>query len=51
MEDSSAKHGVTTIFLLSGLSLKLKELTNAAENMKLNGLIQMTTFGAWLGCH
>ncbi|KAL7478427.1 hypothetical protein ACHAW6_004192 [Cyclotella cf. meneghiniana] len=41
------KYGVTTIFLLSGLSLKLKELTNAAANLKLNGLIQMITFGAW----
>ncbi|KAL3800381.1 hypothetical protein HJC23_003677 [Cyclotella cryptica] len=41
------KYGVTTIFLLSGLSLKLKELANAAANMKLNGLIQMITFGAW----
>ena len=40
-------YGVTTIFLLSGISLKLKELTNAAANMKLNGLIQMVTFGAW----
>ena len=41
------KYGVTTIFLLSGLSLKLQELTNAAANMKLNGLIQMISFGAW----
>lgn len=41
------KYGVTTIFLLSGLSLKLKELTNAAANLKLNGLIQTITFGAW----
>jgi sodium/bile acid cotransporter 7 len=41
------KYGVTTIFLLSGLSIKLKELTNAAVNMKLNGLIQMISFAAW----
>ena len=41
------KYGVTSIFLLSGLSLKLSELTNAAANMKLNGLIQLMTFGAW----
>ena len=41
------KYGVTVIFLLSGLSLKLAELTNAAANMKLNGLIQLSTFGAW----
>ena len=40
------KYGVTVIFLLSGLSLKLAELTNAAANMKLNGLIQLSTFGA-----
>ncbi|KAK1735467.1 bile acid:sodium symporter family protein [Skeletonema marinoi] len=30
-----------------GLSLKLSELTNAAANLKLNGLIQLMTFGAW----
>ena len=41
------KYGVTTIFLLSGISLKLQELTNAVSNMKLNGLIQFVTFGAW----
>jgi hypothetical protein len=41
------KYGVTTIFLLSGLSIKLKELANAAVNMKLNSLIQTITFGAW----
>lgn len=41
------KYGVTVIFLLSGLSLKLAELANAASNLKLNGLIQLTTFGAW----
>lgn len=41
------KYGVTTIFLLSGISLKLQELTNAVSNTKLNGLIQLITFGAW----
>ena len=41
------KYGVTTIFLLSGLSLKLAELTNAFANMKLNLSIQLITFGAW----
>ncbi|KAL7462659.1 hypothetical protein ACHAXS_003036 [Conticribra weissflogii] len=41
------KYGVTSIFLLSGLSLKLAELTNAFANMKLNGMIQAMTFGAW----
>lgn len=41
------KYGVTTIFLLSGLSIKLKELANAAVNLKLNSLIQTITFGAW----
>lgn len=35
------------IFLLSGLSLKMSELTNAAANLKLNGLIQLMTFGVW----
>ncbi|KAL9179666.1 hypothetical protein ACHAXT_008956 [Thalassiosira profunda] len=41
------KYGVTVIFLLSGISLKLAELTNAAANLKLNALIQTVTFGAW----
>jgi sodium/bile acid cotransporter 7 len=41
------KYGVTTIFLISGISLKLQELTNAVSNVKLNGLIQLITFGAW----
>ena len=41
------KYGVTTIFLLSGLSIKLKELANAAVNLKLNSLIQTISFGVW----
>lgn len=41
------KYGVTAIFLLSGLSLKVRELANAVKNMRLNALIQMMTFGAW----
>lgn len=41
------KYGVTVIFLLSGISLKLAELTNAAANLSLNGMIQLMTFGAW----
>jgi sodium/bile acid cotransporter 7 len=39
--------GVTCIFLLSGLSLELSELTEAASNHKLNSLVQLITFGAW----
>jgi sodium/bile acid cotransporter 7 len=39
--------GVTAIFLLSGLSLKLSDLTKAAANLKLNGLIQIMTFCVW----
>lgn len=39
--------GVTCIFLLSGLSLELSELTEAASNHKLNALVQFITFGAW----
>jgi solute carrier family 10 (sodium/bile acid cotransporter), member 7 len=35
------------IFLLSGLSLETSELTKAATNLKLNGLIQLVIFGAW----
>ena len=41
------KYGVAVIFLLSGLSLKLAELANAAADLKLNGAIQAATFGAW----
>lgn len=39
--------GVTCIFLLSGLSLELSELKEAASNHKLNSLVQVITFGAW----
>ena len=41
------KYGVAIIFLLSGLSLKLAELANAASNVSLNAMIQVATFGAW----
>lgn len=41
------KYGVTCIFLLSGLSLELSELKDAAKNHKLNGLVQATSFLAW----
>ena len=40
-------YGVTTIFLLSGLSLELAQLKEAALNWKLNALIQTATFVAW----
>jgi hypothetical protein len=39
--------GVTLIFLLSGLSLELSDLAQAAGNFKLNALVQFVTFGAW----
>lgn len=41
------KFGVTFIFLLSGLSLELAELTEAFANFKLNTAIQLSTFAAW----
>jgi hypothetical protein len=41
------KFGITLIFLLSGLSLEASELTKAVANVKLNGLIQLATFGVW----
>ena len=41
------RFGVTFIFLLSGLSLEISELKNAATNTKLNLLIQLGTFVAW----
>ena len=41
------RFGVTFIFLLSGLSLELSQLKDAASNIKLNALIQLSTFIAW----
>lgn len=41
------RYGVTFIFLLSGLSLELAQLKDAASNIKLNSLIQLGTFAAW----
>lgn len=41
------KYGVTFIFLLSGLSLELSQLKQAFANIKLNSLIQLSTFAAW----
>ena len=41
------KYGVTFIFLLSGLSLELWQLKDAAANIKLNALVQLCTFAAW----
>lgn len=41
------KFGVTFIFLVSGLSLELSELKQAASSLRLNGAIQLATFGAW----
>jgi hypothetical protein len=41
------KFGVTLIFLLSGLSLEVSDLAQAASNFKLNSMVQFVTFGAW----
>ena len=41
------KYGVALIFLLSGLSLQTSELTQAASNLRLNGLIQFVVFVVW----
>jgi len=41
------KYGVGLIFLLSGLSLQTSALAKAVSNMKLNGLIQLSTFVVW----
>jgi solute carrier family 10 (sodium/bile acid cotransporter), member 7 len=41
------KFGVACIFLLSGLSLELSELTKAAANHKLNASVLLTTFVGW----
>lgn len=45
--DKVIGQGVTLIFLLSGLSLELSQLTQAIANIPLNLLIQFMTFGAW----
>jgi sodium/bile acid cotransporter 7 len=42
--------GVALIFLLSGLSLQTKDLTQAISNVKLNGLVQLLIFGFWPFC-
>jgi len=41
------KYGVTCIFLLSGLSLELSELSQSIRNFKLNGLTQFANFVLW----
>ena len=51
----AAAGGILAIFLLSGLGLPLNELTAAAMNLKLNGLIQLVNLAAYpvlvkLGC-
>jgi sodium/bile acid cotransporter 7 len=41
------KFGVSCIFLLSGLSLELSDLRQAASNHKLNTSVLFSTFGLW----
>lgn len=41
------RFGVTMVFLISGLSLELRQLGKAASNFKLNSLIQSASFVAW----
>lgn len=41
------KFGVTMIFFLSGVSLELQELKSAVSNMKLNAMVQGSSFLAW----
>lgn len=41
------KYGVTCIFLLSGLSLELSELSQSIRIVKLNGLTQFANFVLW----
>ena len=44
------KYGVFFIFLLSGLSLEVSELSRAVANMKLNFLTQFVSFIVWPFC-
>ena len=41
------KYGVALIFLLSGLSLELAQLTKAFSNVKLNAMVQLSIFAAY----
>jgi sodium/bile acid cotransporter 7 len=41
------KYGVGMIFLLLGLSLQTSALAKAVSNVRLNGLIQISTFVLW----
>ena len=41
------KYGVTLVFLLSGLSLELSQLTRAVANWRLNLFVNVAIFGAW----
>lgn len=41
------KYGVAAVFLLSGLSLELSQLTKAFANVKLNLLVQAIIFAVW----
>lgn len=41
------QYGVTAIFLLSGLSLELSQLTAAVSNIKYNAYIQIVSFVLW----
>jgi sodium/bile acid cotransporter 7 len=41
------KYGVAAVFLLSGLSLELSQLTKAYASVKLNTLVQTIIFAVW----
>lgn len=42
-----SKFGVTLVFLLTGMTLKLDAITEAFADVKLNALIQSLSFFAW----
>lgn len=44
------QYGVATIFLLSGLSVRLSEVSDAISNLPLNMAIQFATFVVWPFC-
>lgn len=44
------RYGVSLIFFLSGLGLKLSELTTAMRSMRTNALVQAVSFGLWPAC-
>jgi sodium/bile acid cotransporter 7 len=46
-EQLLGRFGVALLFLLSGLSLESSQLATSLSNTKLNGMVQLASFGLW----